>query len=429
MSLSRNTGAPSAAAAAEGLVWYRQVQPAAWKALMLAGLGWLFESYDSFMLSLTLPDLAKEFALTRPEIGGLISVTAAGQIIGGILFGFVSDRLGRVRTAYLCVLIYSVFSGCIAFSPNATWLGSLRFFGALGMGGTWTAGAALVAETWGPRLRGRGGALMQMGLPLGAIVAIAAAAAVGSLNGGLGGNGWRALYLIGVLPALILAPVALRTPESPILLARKQDAGATSGGSAVRIIPPGSRRNALLAFGFVFFLQYVYWGVFTWTPTFLATAKHYDFLKSLSFVLALQLGAITGFLVFGAFVDRLGRKPMFISYILVGIAAVSAYAFGPPATLIVAIFFSGFSVNGIFAGLGPFTAEMIPDTSSRGFVMGLIYNGGRIGGLLAPTIIGLIASGQGQYGLEAGLGTTVGAFAVALLIILCVPETRGRSLR
>ena len=80
----------------------------------------------------------------------------------------------------------------------------------------------------------------------------------------------------------------------------------------------------------MFFLQYVYWGVFTWTPTFLTTVKHYDFLKSLSFVLSLQLGAITGFLLFGALVDRLGRKPMFISYILVGIVAVATYAFGRP---------------------------------------------------------------------------------------------------
>ena len=333
------------------------------------------------------------------------------------------------RTAYVCVFIYSVFSGLIAFSPSATWLAALRFCGALGMGGTWTAGAALVAETWGPKFRGRGGAYMQMGLPLGAIVAITASAIVGALYGGLEGHGWRILYLIGTLPAVILAPLARRTPESPVWLARQTDSETAQAPSIVRAIPPGSRRNALLALGFVFFLQYVYWGVFTWTPTFLTTVKHYDFLKSLSFVLSLQLGAITGFLLFGALVDRLGRKPMFISYILVGIVAVATYAFGPAIALIVAIFFSGFSVNGIFAGMGPFTAEMIPDTPARGFVMGLIYNGGRLGGLLAPSVIGLIASGQGQGGLEAGLGTTVAAFGLALLIILCVPETRGRTLR
>lgn len=392
----------------------------------MGGLGWLFESYDSFMLSLTLPVLSREFALDKAQVGALISITAAGQILGGIAFGWVSDRIGRVRTAYLCVLIYSIFSGLIAFAPTAGWLAGLRFCGALGMGGTWTAGAALVAETWGSKLRGRGGAFMQMGLPLGAMLAIAASAVVGAY-GGVDDGGWRILYLIGVLPALILLPVARLTPESPVWLARQAGETRTSVVARAAAFPRGSRRNALLAFGFVFFLQYVYWGVFTWTPTFLATAKHYDFLRSLDFVLSLQCGAMTGFLIFGALVDRLGRKPMFVAYILVGIAAVSTYAFGPAQALIVAIFFSGFSVNGIFAGMGPFTAELVPDTPSRGFVMGLIYNGGRLGGFIAPSVIGQLASGSG--GLPVGLGTTVAAFVLALLVVLCVPETRGRTLR
>ena len=386
----------------------------------------MFESYDSFMLSLTLPALTADFGLSRAEAGGLISITAAGQICGGIAFGFVSDRLGRVRTAFLCILLYSTFSGLIGFAPSAWWLGALRFCGALGMGGTWTAGAALVAETWGPQLRGRGGAFMQMGLPCGAILAICASAIVGAVNGGLEHDGWRTLYFIGASPAIILFLVARQTPESPVWLARRA-ASPGPAAAAQRVLPKGGLKNALLAFAFIFFLQYVFWGVFNWTPTFLAAVKHFDFLRSLPFVLSLQIGAISGFLVFAAFVDRLGRRPMFMAYICVGIVAVSAYVFGPAQTLIVAIFFTGFSVNGIFAGMGPFIAELIPDTSSRGFIMGLIYNGGRIGGFLAPSVIGLLASGSG--GMEAGLGTTIGAFALALVVIVCMPETKGRVLR
>ena len=388
----------------------------------------MFESYDSFMLSLTLPALTADFGLSRAEAGGLISITAAGQICGGIAFGFVSDRLGRVRTAFLCILLYSTFSGLIGFAPSAWWLGALRFCGALGMGGTWTAGAALVAETWGPQLRGRGGAFMQMGLPCGAILAICASAIVGAVNGGLEHDGWRTLYFIGASPAIILFLVARQTPESPVWLARRAASpGPAAAAAAQRVLPKGGLKNALLAFAFIFFLQYVFWGVFNWTPTFLAAVKHFDFLRSLPFVLSLQIGAISGFLVFAAFVDRLGRRPMFMAYICVGIVAVSAYVFGPAQTLIVAIFFTGFSVNGIFAGMGPFIAELIPDTSSRGFIMGLIYNGGRIGGFLAPSVIGLLASGSG--GMEAGLGTTIGAFALALVVIVCMPETKGRVLR
>jgi len=427
MSTLETAGGTPAALPPDGSV--DRISAAAWWALALAGLGWMFESYDSFMLSLTLPALTAEFGLTRPEAGALISTTAAGQILGGIAFGFVSDRLGRVRTAFLCILVYSCFSGLIGFAPSAWWLGALRFCGALGMGGTWTAGAALVAESWGPKHRGRGGALMQMGLPCGAIIAIGASALVAAIHGGLDHGGWRTLYFIGAMPAVILFFVARRTPESPVWLARSQGAtgSAASANTMQSILPPGSRRNAALAFAFIFFLQYVFWGVFNWTPTFLATVKHFDFLRSLPYVLSLQLGAISGFLVFAAFVDRLGRRPMFMAYICVGIVAVSAYVFGPAATLIVAIFFTGFSVNGIFAGMGPFIAELIPDTSARGLVMGIIYNGGRIGGFLAPSVIGLLASGSG--GMEAGLGTTIAAFVLALLVVVAMPETKGRVLR
>lgn len=407
------------------LRWYAEVGSAQWMALALAGLGWTFESYDSFVLSLTLPTLSTVFHLSRPEIGALLSLTAAGQILGGLAFGWVSDRIGRVRTALLCITVYSAFSGLIALAPSAGVLAAFRFCGALGMGGSWTAGAALVAETWPSRWRGRGGALMQMGLPIGAMLAIALSGVAASLPGGLEGGGWRILFLLGVSPAAILFLVARKTPESPLWLARR------SAPRAAREAEPSTSRrlnlrHAAIAFGFVFFLQYVYWGVFTWTPTFLVSVRHIAFLKSLPFVLSLQLGALSGFLVFAWLVDRLGRRPLFLAYILLGVLGLAAYTFAPAESLIVSTFVTGFAVNGVFAGLGPFIAELLGDVRSRGFLMGLVYNGGRLGGLAAPSVIGVLAAGAG--GMAAGLGTTIVAFILAFLVVLAAPETRGRPL-
>jgi MFS family permease len=260
---------------------------------------------------------------------------------------------------------------------------------------------------------------MQMVLP------IAAAGAVGAAHAGLEHGAWRILYVIGKLPVVVLSFIARKTLKSEIWLARQSDLQTTERARVKFRLPVGGLHNALLAFALVFFLQYVYWGVFTWTLTYLSTTKHFNFLHNLSFVLALQFGTITGFILFGSFVDRLGRKPMFVAYILVGIAAVSAYVFRPSSLLLVAIFFSGFSVNGIFAGMGPFTAELIPHTPSRGFLMGLIYNGGRVDGFIALSVIGVLASGPG--GFAAGLGTTIAAFA--LLMLLLAPETKRRLLR
>lgn len=405
---------------------FRNITAIEWRSLTLAGLGWTFESYDSFLLSLLLPTLALQFGLSKAQLGLFTSITAAGQITGGILFGYVSDRLGRVRTALLCIGIYSLFSGFISFAPNEHWFAALRFFGALGMGGMWTAGAALIAETWHASRRGKGGALMQMGLPIGAILAITISGIVSNSYGGLAGQGWRLLFMIGALPFFFLFWVAKKTPESPIWLERKQAkaqavAKAKASDNALNV------RGLLTAFGFIFFLQYLYWGVFTWTPTFLVTVKHLDFLHSLKFVLSLQFGAITGFLLFSAFVDRLGRRPMFLAYLLVGAGAVFVYILpADPLLLMVAIFFTGFSVNGIFAGAGPFLAEIIGNTASRGFLMGLAYNGGRLGGFIAPLVIGALASTAGGFVL--GLSTTIVAFIAAAVVVFIAPETRGKSL-
>ena len=407
----------------------RRTTGAEWRSLSLAGLGWAFESYDSFLLSLLLPTLALQFGLSKTQLGLFTSITAAGQIIGGIFFGYVSDRIGRVRTAMLCIGIYSLFSGLLAVAPNEHWFAALRLCGALGMGGMWTAGAALIAETWHASRRGKGGALMQMGLPIGAIIAISAAGLVSNLNDGLAGNGWRVLFLIGALPFFILYRVARRTPESPIWLERHGQTAPTVTRATLAHTTPASLnvRGLLTAFSFIFFLQYLYWGVFTWTPTFLITVKHLDFVHSLKFVLALQFGAITGFLLFSALVDRVGRRPMFIAYLLVGAAAVGVYILSAnPLLLMVAIFLTGFGVNGIFAGSGPFLAEIIGNTASRGFLMGLAYNGGRLGGFIAPLLIGALASTSGGFVL--GLSTTIVAFVAAAIVVLLAPETRGKAL-
>jgi MFS family permease len=405
--------------------WYREITPQSWRVLGLAGLGWMFDVYDSFVLSLTIPALVAAFALSNAEAGAIGSILAAGLIIGGIIMGWVADRIGRVRTLYISILVYSVFTCLTAFAPSATWVAVLRFLGGLGMGGTWTSGAALVAETWGAKHRGKGGALMQMGLPLGSMLAIGVTALVTSLMGGLNNGGWRVIYGLGCLPALILLPVALHTPESPVWRAR---AASTSERTSVAELFRGNNvRGILLAFSFIFFAQYIYWGVFTWTPTFLVSVKGLNFVRGLGFVLSQQIGSLIGFLVFAALVDRLGRRPAFIGYLIVGAIAVGVLVLeADPRVLLVTMFFTGFGITGIFAGMGPFTAEMVSNTSARGLAMGLAYNGGRIGGLIAPVLIGALATSE--QGFVAGMATTIVALVLAIGIILICPETRGTEI-
>ncbi len=340
------------------------------------------------------------------------------------MLGGVADRIGRVRTLSLCVLIYSCFTGLTALAPSADWVAVLRFCAGLGMGGAWTCGAALVAETWDPHHRGKGGALMQMGLPFGSMLAIGVAAALDAAFGGLNGIGWRVFYALGFLPAVILFFVARRTPESPVWQRRK---AAPAAGMGVRDDLRGNLRGLALAFGFIFFCQYIYWGVFTWTPSFLVNVKHLTFLHSLGFTLSQQVGSVCGFLVFALLVDRLGRRPTFLIYLLIGAGSVAGFVLlTAPAMLLATIFFTGFGITGLFAGMGPFTAELVPSSGARGLAMGLAYNGGRLGGIIAPYLIGALATSAG--GFQRGMATTIAAFLLAALVIAASPETRGTEL-
>jgi MFS family permease len=408
--------------------WLRDVTSSAWRSLALGGLGWMFDVYDNFMLALTIPALVIAFALSKAEAGAIGSILAAGLVLGGIGFGWVADRIGRVRTLMLCVTIYSVFSGTTAFVTGVMQLGLVRFLAGLGMGGAWTAGAALVAETWHPAHRGKGGALMQIGLPLGSMLAVAVVTVVNAVMGGLDGQGWKIVYLTGFLPMLVIIPLGLRTPESPMWLERRRVAAVAERPSQLAaVVGRGYLSRLSRALGFIFFAQYIYWGVFTWTPSFLVSAKHFAFVRSLEFTMAQQIGSLLGFLVFASLVDRFGRRPAFLLYLAVGAGAVGWLVLGTtPLAIMAAMFLSGFGITGIFAGLGPLTAELAPPDAGRAFFMGLAYNGGRLGGILAPFLIGALATTDANFML--GMATAIPAFLFAAIILFTIPETKGLRL-
>ena len=142
-----------AAFPAKAEAWYHELSSACWRALALAGTAWAFDVFDSFLLSLTMPALVAVFSLSKADAGAIGSILAAGLVCGGIAFGWVADRIGRVRSLVICVALYSCFSGATAFAPSAGWVALLRFCAGLGMGGAWTSGAALVAETWPSKYR------------------------------------------------------------------------------------------------------------------------------------------------------------------------------------------------------------------------------------------------------------------------------------
>ncbi|HEY3686286.1 MAG TPA: MFS transporter [Streptosporangiaceae bacterium] len=417
---------PGAPAAGRRTGWLAEVSPEGWRALRAGGIGWLFEVYDVFILSLTIPAFIHDFGLTSAGAGLLATAAAAAQIVGGIIGGRIADRFGRVNTLVLAVVVYAVFTGVTAIAPTLWLVVAGRVLAGTGMGAQWTAGAALVAETWPARHRGKGGALMQAGLPLGSLLAVGVAYVVTSLHGTLDDGGWRWLYAVGALPILFAIYVA-RTTREPA--ASKARADAVREHRSLRLLlGDGNAKPLLIALGFVFFVQYVYWAVFTFAPTFLKEVKGASDLSGLSFVLTQQVGSLIGFVVFALVVDRWGRRRTFALYLVVGAVAVAFFVTtSSNGVLLVANFFTGLGITGLFAGLGPWSAEMMHRSPVRGFAMGIIYNGGRVGGAIAPYVVGALASSV--RGFQIGMATAVVAFVCAFVVIAISTETKGRVLR
>ena len=197
--------------------WPRDTTPAERQTLVAGGLGWMLDAMDVMLYSLVLAFLIREFAMDTRTAGFLNSLTLLASAIGGFLFGWVADRVGRTRALMASIVSYSIASAACGFSHTIPQLATFRFLFGLGMGGEWTAGAALIAETWRPEHRGKALGLMQSTYAIGEAIAALVVAIV------LPHFGWRAVFFVGVLPALLVFWIRRRVPEPALWKQRARD--------------------------------------------------------------------------------------------------------------------------------------------------------------------------------------------------------------
>src|SRR6266851_3093067 len=234
--------------------WPSQITAAERKSLLAGGLGWMLDAMDVMLYSLVLTYLIREFSMDTRTAGFLNSLTLVASAIGGLLFGVVADRIGRTRSLMVSILVYSLASAACAFSHSVTQLALFRFVLGLGMGGEWTAAAALIAETWRPEHRGKALGVMQSAYAIGEAVAALVVAVV------LPHFGWRAVFLVGFLPALIVLWIQSSVPE-PVLWSERRS--ATQRPPLKRLLSPQVLRSGLLATAMNTCALFGYWGLFT----------------------------------------------------------------------------------------------------------------------------------------------------------------------
>ncbi len=400
--------------------FWHEASPEARRALVAASLGWMLDAFDVMLYALVLPALMADLGIDRNTGGLLGSVTLAASAAGGILFGVLADRMGRTRALSLSILLYSLFTAACGFASNAVQLAVFRVFLGLGMGGEWASGAALVSETWPAKHRGKALGLMQSCWAIG----YGAAAIVTGLV--LPRFGWRAVFFVGVLPALFTLWIRRRVPE-PEIWRETRSAAAQTVGAGLRAIPLGLTVALTLMNASTMF---AWWGLNLWIPSFLSLPVDQGGIglsteAMSSFVFAMQVGMWFGYVTFGFVSDRFGRKPTYVVYLLA--AAVLVYVYSlvrSPAALLMLGPLVAFFGTGYFSGFGAITAEVFP-TSIRATAQGFTYNIGRLASAVAPFVVGSTAQ---TSGFGPAFTMTAAAFLVAAAFWLFIPETRGRSL-
>jgi MFS family permease len=409
---------------AEGLFgWWRAGSPEGRRALIAGGLGWMLDSFDVMLYALVLAALMKDLGMAKLTAGLLGSATLVASAAGGLIFGVVADRYGRTRALMSSILIYSVFTAACGFAQTIAHLAVFRVCLGIGMGGEWASGAALVSETWPAEHRGKALGFMQSAWAVGYGAAALVVAVVMPIWG------WRAVFFVGVVPALLTVWVQRRVEEPAVWRARTAVAAARRGrladvfrGDLLRLTAAVTVMNACTMFA--------WWGFNQWIPAYLSLPAAEGGLglgtRTMSgFILAMQVGMWFGYVTFGFVSDRVGRKRAYVTYLLA--AAVLMLAYGatarPPVLLLlgpVAAFFA----TGYFTGFGAVTAEIYP-TDIRATAQGFTYNIGRIASAVAPWAVGRLAETRG-FGSAFSLSAV--AFLLAAITWLWIPETKGRPL-
>jgi Arabinose efflux permease len=399
------------------------------KNALIGGLGaWTMDAMDVLLYVMSLGAIKAEFGISNTMSGALASVTLASSALGGIMFGILADKIGRKKALVLAVALYSAFTGLSAIASSAMELAVYRCILGLGMGGAWAAGALLVNETWPAEHRGKASGFMQSGWALGYMLAALLSGLI------LKPFGWRALFLVGVIPSVcILIFILLRCEEPKIWLEQKHMPKTVDEdkGSFFDIFRGNLLRFTIIGTLFAAFAQLGYWGLFTWLPTFLSTPPEaggagMDIVKTSGWVFVMQIGALIGYTGFGFVSDRYGRKAAFALFMLVAAILVPIYgSLRSPMLLFLCGPLIGCFGSGYFSGFGAMLSELFP-TKQRGAGLGFVYNMGRGASALAPIIIGTLAD---TFGIGTALFITSFFLCCALCVLYFLPETKGLRLK
>ena len=397
-----------------------------WTVLGITMLFWLFDGYETFALLLTIgPSLHQLLPADQlsslPRIAAyLISITLFGWALGGVIGGVIGDRLGRRTTMIGAVVLYSIFTGTSALTPNWQILALTRFLTGFGIGAEWGVGTSLLQETWPERLRTKGAGVLQAAFSGGFVIASVLWIVVG---GWLGGS-WRWMYAAGIVPALFVAYLARDIPES------ERWTRATHTAVSIAATLRANARNLVLAIVVSISITLGFWAISSWVPTYVATLTsdprsgvYYAGLAGLFYA----IGEIVGCIAFGFLADSWGRR-WTLAFYLAGSIAITPVVFlwvRDPGIVVILQIANGFLTGGLYSWFAVHPPELFP-TAVRSTAIGLIFNFARFLAMFGPILASTLIAFFGGYGPAAT--TLASIFAIGLVVLPLLPETKGQPL-
>jgi SHS family lactate transporter-like MFS transporter len=389
---------------------------------VLAGfLGWTLDAFDFFILTLVIDDIAKSFGRTRPDIALTLTVALAARPIGAVIFGIMADRLGRRLPLMINVVFYAVISVLSGLAPSYQVFLILRVLFGIGMGGEWGVGASLALESASPRLRGLLSGLLQEGYALGNLLsALAFRLLYPYFDSLYPGNGWRLMFFLGGLPALLSLFIRAKVKESEAWHEHKTD-----WKTYTKSLPQYWRRFVYLVL-FMTMMSFMSHGTQDMYPTLLGTVG-YSKARIADVTMLSGVGAILGGLVFGYYSDRAGRRKAMMIAMALGLVVVPFWVTGHDSwRILVGVFLMQFFVQGAW-GIVPAHVNELSPNHLRGFFPGLAY---QLGVMFAASIPYVEAALGERFTYTQAMGGLVSlVFIIAFIVVFFGPEAKGISFR
>ncbi|MGK3274623.1 MFS transporter [Comamonas kerstersii] len=393
-----------------------------WKALTGSAVGYAMDGFDLLILGFMLSAISADLHLTPGQAGSLVTWTLIGAVFGGIVFGALSDRYGRIRVLTWTIMLFAIFTGLCAFATGYWDLLIYRTIAGIGLGGEFGIGMALAAEAWPAKHRARVSSYVALGWQVGVL----AAALLTPLL--LPVIGWRGMFLVGVIPALVAWIIRNKIHE-PEVFVRKPKERKASRFEAFKLLVK-DKATTKVSIGVIVLTSvqnFGYYGIMIWMPSFLSKQLGFSLTKSSMWTAVTIVGMMAGIWIFGQLADRIGRKPCFLIFQLGAVIMVLTYSqLSDPTAMLWAGAVLGMFVNGMMGGYGAVMSEAYP-TEARATAQNLLFNIGRGVGGLGPVVVGAVAM---AYGFQMAIALLAAIYVLDMIATaLCIPELKGKELQ